>query len=128
LAGQVQVMFDLMPSSIGYIRSGMLRALAVTTATRSEALPDLPAIADFVPGYESSAWQGIGAPKGTPQPIIDRLNRAINAALADPELIARVTELGSTPMPMSQAAFAKLIASDTERWARVVKVAGIKLE
>jgi tripartite-type tricarboxylate transporter receptor subunit TctC len=128
LAGQVQVMFDLMPSSIGYVRSGMLRALAVTTATRSEALPDLPVVADFVPGYESSAWQGIGAPKGTPQHVINKLNRAINAALADPELIARVAELGSTPMPMSQAAFATLITSDTERWARVVKVAGIKPE
>ena len=128
LGGQVQVMFDTMPSSIEYIRAGKLRALAVTTATRSEALPDIPTVGDFVPGYEASAWYGIGAPKNTPAEIIDKLNKEINAALADPKMKARLADLGGTVLPGSPADFGKLIADETEKWAKVVKFAGIKPE
>jgi tripartite-type tricarboxylate transporter receptor subunit TctC len=128
ISGQVQVMFDLTGSSIGYIRAGQLRALAVTTATRSEALPDLPTIADFVPGYEASAVGGIGAPKGTPAEIINTLNAEINAGLANPDLRSRYAALGAAPHPGSPADFAKLIAAETEKWAKVIKFAGIKPE
>ena len=123
LSGQVQVMFDLMPASIGYIRAGKLRALAVTTATRSEALPDLPTIGEFVPGYEASTWNGVVAPKGTPAEAIDKLNAAINASLADAAIKARFADLGATPLPMSSAEFGKLIADETEKWAKVIKFA-----
>jgi tripartite-type tricarboxylate transporter receptor subunit TctC len=128
LAGQVQVMFDVLPESIGHIKSGKLRSLAVTTATRSEALPDLPSIADFVPGFETSTWVGIGAPRNTPTTIIDRLNIEINAALTDPKLETRFAELGATILSGSTADFAKLIADETEKWGKVVKFSGMKVE
>jgi tripartite-type tricarboxylate transporter receptor subunit TctC len=126
LGGQVQVMFDTVISSIEYIKAGKLRALAATTATRTEILPDLPTISDFVPGYESSSFNGIGAPRGTPAEIIDRLNREINAGLVDPRLKAKFVELGSTVLPGSPAVYAKLLADETEKWAKVVKAAGAK--
>jgi tripartite-type tricarboxylate transporter receptor subunit TctC len=128
LGGQVQVMFDLMSSSIEHIRAGKLRALAVTTAARSEALPDIPTVGEFVPGYEAIALGGIGAPKGTPVEIIDRLNSEINAILAEPGLKARYAEFGAAPFAASPAAFAKLIADETAKWGKVVKFAGIKPE
>src|SRR6516164_5869400 len=126
LGGQVQVMFDAMTGSIEYIRAGKLRALAVTTATRSEALPDLPTVNDFVPGYETSSWSGIGAPKNTRTEIIDKLNKEINAALADPKIKARLADLGSVPMPMSAADFGKLIAESVDKWGKVIRTANIK--
>jgi tripartite-type tricarboxylate transporter receptor subunit TctC len=126
LSGQVQVMFDLMPASIGYIRADKLRALAVTTATRSEALPDLPTIGQFVPGYEASTWNGVVAPKGTPAEAIDKLNGAINAGLADAAIKARLADLGATPLPMPPAEFGKLVVEETEKWAKVIKFAGIQ--
>jgi tripartite-type tricarboxylate transporter receptor subunit TctC len=126
LSGQVQVMFDLMPASIGYIRADKLRALAVTTATRSEALPDLPTIGQFVPGYEASTWNGVVAPKGTPAETIDKLNSAINAGLADAAIKARLADLGATPLPLSPAEFGKLVVEETEKWAKVIKFAGIQ--
>jgi tripartite-type tricarboxylate transporter receptor subunit TctC len=125
LAGQVQVVFASMPSSIGYIRDGTLRPLAVTTATRSETLPDVPAMADFVPGYEMSTWYGIGAPKNTPIEVIDKLNIGINAVLADPSFKARLASLSGTVLGGSPSALGKLIAEETEKWAKVVKFAGI---
>ena len=128
LGGQVQVYFGTLSGSIEYIRSGKLRALAVTTATRSEVLPDLPTVGEFVPGYEASTWLGIGAPKATPAEIVDKLNREINAGLADPKIKARLTDLGSTPLVGSPADFAKLIADDTEKWAKVIRAANIKAE
>lgn len=128
LAGQVQVMFDVLPESIGHIKSGKLRSLAVTTATRSEALPDVPAIADFVPGFAASAWFGIAAPKNTPTAIIGSLNIEINASLADPKLEARFTDLGATVLPGSTADFAKLVVDETAKWAKVIKFAGIKAD
>ena len=128
VSGQVQVMFDLMASSIGYIRAGQLRALAVTTAKRSETLPELPTVGDFVPGYEASAVGGIGAPKGTPLAIIEKLNTEINAALADTNLRSRYAALGSVPHPSSRIEYGKLIAAETEKWAKVIKFAGIKPE
>jgi tripartite-type tricarboxylate transporter receptor subunit TctC len=128
LAGQVQVMFDNLPTSIEHIRAGKLRPLAVTGATRSELLPDVPTLADFVPGYESSAWYGVGAPKGTPAEIVDRLNREINAALADPKAKARIAEMGATLITGSPADFGKLVADETEKWGKVVKFAGAKAE
>ncbi len=128
ISGQVQVMFDLTPSSIGYIRTGQLRPLAVTTATRVAALPELPTVGDFVSGYEASAAGGIGAPKGTPAEIIQKLNTAINAALADPDVRSRYASLGSVPNPGSPADFGKLIVSETEKWSKVIKFAGIKSE
>ena len=126
LGGQVQVMFDPMPSSIEYVRAGKLRALAVTTATRSEALPDVPTVGEFVPGYESSTWYGVGAPKNTPAEIIDKLNKEINAGLADPKIKARLADLGSTGLALSPADFGKLIADETEKWGKVVKFSGAK--
>jgi tripartite-type tricarboxylate transporter receptor subunit TctC len=127
LGGQVQVMFDSMPNSIEYIRAGTLRALAVTTATRSEALPDLPTVGDFVPGYEASTWYGLGAPKNTPADIIDKLNKEINTALADPKMKARLADLGGTVVVGSPTDFGKLIADETEKWAKVIRAANIKL-
>jgi len=117
-----------MSSSIEYIRTGKLRALAVTAATRSEALPDVPSVAEFVPGYEASAWLGIGAPKTTPTEIIDRLNKEINAGLADPKIKTRLADLGNTALAGSPADFGKLIADQIEKWAKVIKSAAIKAE
>jgi tripartite-type tricarboxylate transporter receptor subunit TctC len=128
IGGQLHIMFDAMTSSIEYIRAGKLRALAVTTATRSEALPELPTVSDFVPGYEASNVGGFGAPKNTPTEIIDRLNKEINAALADPKIKARLADLGAVPMPMSAADFGKLIAEETEKWGKVIRATGIKPE
>jgi tripartite-type tricarboxylate transporter receptor subunit TctC len=128
LAGQVQVMFPSMSSSIEYVRTGKLRALAVTTATRSDALPQVSTVSDFVPGFEATLWTGIGAPKNTPADIVDKLNREINAGLADPTIKARLADLGGTPLVGSPADFGKLIADETEKWAKVVKFAGIKPE
>ena len=126
LGGQVQVMFGTMPSSIEYIRAGRLRALAVTTATRSEELPDIPSVGEFVPGYEVSTWYGMSAPMGTPAEVIDKLNKEINAGLADPKLIARLADLGGTVLPGSPADFGKLIADETEKWGKVIRAANIK--
>jgi tripartite-type tricarboxylate transporter receptor subunit TctC len=128
LSGQVQAMFDLMPASIGFIRAGKLRPLAVTTAQKSPALPDLPTVGQFVPGYEVSTCNGISAPKGTPPEIVERLNKEINASLADPKIKARLTDLGATGLPETPAAFATLVAQDTERWAKVVKFAHISAD
>jgi tripartite-type tricarboxylate transporter receptor subunit TctC len=128
IGGQVQVMFDGVPASIEHIRAGRLRALAVTTATRLEVLPDIPMVADFVPGYEASGVHGIGAPKNTPAEIVDRLNRETNAALADSRMKARLAELGVTVLPGSPAAFAKVIAEETDKWAKVIRFAGLKAE
>jgi tripartite-type tricarboxylate transporter receptor subunit TctC len=128
LAGQVQVTFDNMPSSIEHIRAGKLRALAVTTAMRSEALPDVPIVADFVPGYEASAWFGIGAPKGTPTEIIELLNKEVNAAVADANVRARLADMGGMMINGTPAAFGKIIAEETEKWAKVVKFSGAKAE
>jgi tripartite-type tricarboxylate transporter receptor subunit TctC len=118
LAGQVQVYFGAVPDSIEYIRAGKLRSLAVTTATRSEALPDIPTVADFVPGYDASDWFGLGAPKNTPAEIIDKLNREINAGLADPKLKARFADLGATVIPGSVTELGRLIVEETEKWAK----------
>ncbi|HMG77547.1 MAG TPA: tripartite tricarboxylate transporter substrate binding protein [Xanthobacteraceae bacterium] len=126
LGGQVQVLFGPVPSSIGYIQAGKLRALAVTTAARSEALPDIPAMADFLPGYEASLWFGVGAPKNTPVEIVDKLNREINAGLADPKMKAQFADLGATVLPGSPADFGKLIKEDSEKWAEVIRAANIK--
>ena len=128
IAGQVQVSFDTMPTSIEHIRAGKLRALAVTTTARSEALPDLPTVGDFLPGFEASAWFGVAAPRQTPAQIVDRLNKEINAGLVEPKIKARLTDLGGTPLPGSSANFGKLIADETEKWARVIKFAGIKAQ
>jgi tripartite-type tricarboxylate transporter receptor subunit TctC len=126
LGGQVQLMFPGTTASIGYIRAGTLRALAVTTATRSNVLPDVPTVGDFVPGYEASLMDGIGAPRDTPPEIIDRLNKEINAGLADPKLKARLADLGGTVLPGSPADFGKLIAAETEKWSKVVKFSGAR--
>jgi tripartite-type tricarboxylate transporter receptor subunit TctC len=126
LSGQVQVMFDNMASSIELIRSGRLRALAVTTTARSELLPDIPTISDFVPGYEAGGWNGIGTPKNSPTDIIEKLNREINAALAEPKIKAQLAALGNTAVSGSPADFGKLIVEDTEKWAKVVKLSGAK--
>jgi tripartite-type tricarboxylate transporter receptor subunit TctC len=128
LGGQVQVMFDNTASSIEYIRAGRVRALAVTTATRAGVLPDLPTVGDFVLGYEASGFVGVGAPQNSPPEIVEKLNQEINAGLADGKLRARLTDLGGTPLPGSPADFGKLIADDTQKWAKVVKAAGIKAE
>jgi tripartite-type tricarboxylate transporter receptor subunit TctC len=126
IGGQVQVTFDPLPSSIGFIRGGKLRALAVTGAKRSEVLPDVPTVGDTVPGFEASASYGLGAPKATPVEIVERLNGAINAGLADPTLKARFAELGSTVLPGSPADFGKLMTDETEKWAKVVKFSGAR--
>jgi tripartite-type tricarboxylate transporter receptor subunit TctC len=128
LSGQVHVMFPTMPSSIEYVRAGKLHALAVTTAMRSDAFPEIPTIGDFVPGYESSAWLGLGAPKKTPAEIINKLNREINAALADPKIKARLADLGGMVLSGSPADFGKFIAAETEKWGKVIRAANIKPE
>jgi tripartite-type tricarboxylate transporter receptor subunit TctC len=128
LGGQVQVLFATMSSSIGYVRDGRLRALAVTSATRSSVLPDIPTVAEFVPGYEASFWSGIGAPRNTPAEIVDKLNKEINAALADPKMKARLADLGATELPGSPADFGKLIADETEKLGKVVKFCGAKVD
>jgi len=124
LGGQVHVMFDTIPQSIEYIRDGKLRALAVTTATRSEALPDVPTMGEFVPGFEAGSWWGVGAPTNTPAGIIDRLNQEINAGLADPKIKKRLAELGTTPLLFTPAQFGTFVDAETEKWAKVVKFAG----
>ena len=126
LGGQVQVMFESIASSIAYTRAGKLRALAVTTATRSATLPDVPTVAEFVPGYEASGWFGLGAPKNTPTQIIARLNKEVNAALVDPNMTARIADLGGVPMSMTPTEFSRLIAEETEKWGKVIRVANIK--
>ena len=128
MGGQVQVMFGPIASIIEYIRAGKLRVLAVTTAMRSAVLPDIPTVGEFVPGYEASGWQGIGAPRNTPAEIIDKLNKEINAALIDPKMQARIADLGAVPMPMTSAEFGKFIADDTQKWAKVIRTANIKAE
>jgi tripartite-type tricarboxylate transporter receptor subunit TctC len=128
LGGQVQVFFAAVASSIEYVKAGNLRALAVTTATRSEALPDIPTVADFVPGYEVTDWYGVGAPKGAPAEIIDKLNREINAGLADPKLKARFADLAATVIPGSPTELGKLIADETKKWEKVIRTANIKAE
>jgi tripartite-type tricarboxylate transporter receptor subunit TctC len=128
LSGEVQVMFDLMPASIGYIRASKLRALAVTTSMTSEALPDLPTVNKFLPGYEASTWNGVAVPRNTSTEIIDKLNRDINAGLAHPNIKARLTELGATALPQSSADFGKLIADETEKWGKVIRAANIKAQ
>jgi tripartite-type tricarboxylate transporter receptor subunit TctC len=128
LGGQVQVLFDNTASSIEYIRAGKLRALGVTTSTRSEALPDIPTVGDFVQSYEASGFAGIGAPKNTPPEIIEKLNKQINAALTDPKMKARLADLGGTLLPGSSADFGKLIAAETEKWGKVIRAANIKAE
>ena len=126
LGGHVQVMFDNMTSSLEYIRAGKLRPLAVTTATRSEALPDIPTVGDFVPGFEASAQFGLGAPRNTPVDVIEKLNKEINAGLADPKIKARLADFGGTVLALSPADFGKLIADETEKWGKVVKFSGAK--
>jgi tripartite-type tricarboxylate transporter receptor subunit TctC len=128
IGGQVQVMFDNIPTSIEHIRAGKLRPLAVTSTARSELLPDISTVADFVPGYEASAWYGIGAPKSTPTEIINKLNTTVNAILNDPAVKKRFTDMGATLLPGSAAEFAKYIADETEKWGKVVKFSGAKPE
>ncbi len=128
LAGQVEVLFDNLPSSIEHIRSGKIRALGVTSAKRADALPEVPTIGETVPGYEASVWYGIAAPKGTPAEIIDKLNQAVNVVLAEPRVKARLADLGGTPMPMTPAEFGRLVVTETEKWAKVVKAAGAKAD
>jgi tripartite-type tricarboxylate transporter receptor subunit TctC len=128
LSGQVQVVFAPITHLIAYVRSGKLRALAVTTATRSEALPDIPTVAEFVPGYDAIGWYGIGAPKRTPAEIIDKLNKETNAILADPKFRSQLAVLGAVPMSMARAEFEKFIAEETEKWGREIRAASIKLE
>jgi tripartite-type tricarboxylate transporter receptor subunit TctC len=122
----VQLYFAGIPSSIQYLRSGKLRALAVTTATRSDVLPDIPTLSEFLPGYEASFWGGFCAPKGTPAEIVDKLDKEVNAALADPMIKARIADLGATALPGSPADFGKLIAEETEKWGEVIHTAHIK--
>jgi tripartite-type tricarboxylate transporter receptor subunit TctC len=128
ISGQVQVYFGPIAPSIQHIKAGTLRALAVTTASRSEAVPDLPTIAEFLPGFAMSAWQGLAAPRETPGDVVERLNQEVNAVLADPKLKARLVELGTTPLTGSADAFSSLIVADTEKWAKVVRTAGIKAD
>jgi tripartite-type tricarboxylate transporter receptor subunit TctC len=128
ITNQVQVAFDNLPGSIGFVRDGTLRALAVTSTTRSAALPDIPTVGDFVPGYEASAWYGISAPRNTPADVIGKLNKEINAGLADPALRARLTDLGGMMLGGSPADFDKLVSDGTEKWAKVIRAAGIKTE
>src|SRR5262249_55746481 len=127
LAGQVQIMFDTVSGSIGHITAGKLRPLGVT-AERSEALPDIPTVGDFVPGYEASTFHGMGAPRNTPPEIIDKLNKEINAGLADPKIKARLADLGGTPLVGSPADFSKLIADETEKWGNVIRALNIKAD
>jgi tripartite-type tricarboxylate transporter receptor subunit TctC len=128
IAGQVQVMFDNLPTCAEHVKSGKLRGLAVTSTTRSEVLPDLPTVADFLPGYEASAWYGLGAPKDTPAEIVDRLNKVVNEILADPKVKAKFSEYGAILLPGSTADFGKLLADETEKWGKVVKFSGAKVD
>jgi tripartite-type tricarboxylate transporter receptor subunit TctC len=128
LAGQVQLYFASIPETIAYIRDGRLHALAVTSAMRSELLPDIPTLSDFLPGFEASYWAGIGAPRNTPVEIVDKLNTEINAVLAEPELRRRLSDLGGAMLAGSPAEFGKLIADETEKWGKIVKIVGIKQE
>jgi tripartite-type tricarboxylate transporter receptor subunit TctC len=128
LGGQVEVMVTSMPSVIEYIMAGRLRALAVTTATRWQGLPDIPTVGEFLPGYEGGIWYGLGAPKATPAEIVNKLNKEVNAALDDPKMKARLADLGGTPLPGSPAQFGKLIAEETEKWGKVIRAANIKAE
>src|SRR5689334_10148562 len=128
LSGQMQVMFDNIPTCAEHVKSGKLRGLAVTSTVRSEVLPDLPLVADFLPGYEASAWYGLAAPKGTPADIVERLNKAVNEILADPKAKARFTEIGAIMLPGSAADFGRLVADETEKWGKVVKFAGAKVD
>jgi tripartite-type tricarboxylate transporter receptor subunit TctC len=128
MGGQIQVLFDVMTSSIEYIKAGKLRALAVTTASRSEVLPDIPTVGEFVPGYEASTWYGVGMPKNTPTGVVARLNQEINFGLADPKMKARLAEMGGTVLPGSPDDFGKLLADETEKWRKVIQFAGIKPE
>jgi tripartite-type tricarboxylate transporter receptor subunit TctC len=128
IGGQVQVAFDPLPASIAHIRAGKLRALAVTTATRSDALPDVPTVGEFVPGYEASNWYGVGAPKATPAETVDKLNKEINAGLADPKLKARLADVGGDVLALSPADFGKFIADDVSKWAKVIRAANVKPE
>ena len=127
ISGRVQVMFDVLTSSIGHIRAGEVRAIAVTTTARSAALPDVPTVADTVPGYESSGWAGVGTPANTPADIVATLNGAVGAGLADAKVQASLADLGASPAPMTAAEFGKFLADETEKWAKVVKFANIKL-
>ena len=126
IAGQVHVMFDNIPTSAEHIKAGRLRGLAVTSAARSQVLPDLPTVADFLPGYEASAWYGLGAPKNTPDEVIDKINKGMNAVLADPKPQARFAELGASLLPGSPADFSRLVADETEKWGKVVRFSGAK--
>jgi tripartite-type tricarboxylate transporter receptor subunit TctC len=128
LGGQLQVIFATTPGTTEFVRTGKLNALAVTTATRADALPDVPPLADFVPGYESSQWYGLGAPKNTPAEIVDKLNREVNAALVDPKMKARLADLGAVPVPMTPTDFGTFIAAETEKWGKVIRAANIKPE
>jgi tripartite-type tricarboxylate transporter receptor subunit TctC len=128
IGGQVHVMFDILPSSLQHIRAGALRALAVTSATRSEVLPDLPTLGDFLPGYEATAWYGVAAPRSAPSEIVHKLNNEINAGLADPKIKARLADLGGAVTPGSPADFGKLVAEEIEKWGKVVKFSGAKPE
>jgi len=128
LAGQVQIAFDNLQPSLPHIKAGTLRALAVTTATRSEALPDLPTISDFVPGYEASTWNGVCAPRDTPVEIVNKLNQEIDAGLADPNMKARLADVGASALPGSPAEYARLIADEIEKWAKVIRAGNIKAE
>src|SRR5262249_1532273 len=128
IGGQVELVFDNLPTSLEYIKAGKVRALAVTTAMRAPQLPELPTMGEFVPGYEVSSWFGIAAPIGTPTEIIEKLNANINTALTDPRIQARIAELSSAPLPMMPADFGKLIVAETEKWGKVVTTAGIKPE
>jgi tripartite-type tricarboxylate transporter receptor subunit TctC len=128
MSGVVHVAFDNLPSSIELIRGGKVRALAVTTAKRSELMPELPAISEFLPGYEASAWFGVGAPKGTPAEVIEKVNQALNAAFADPSIRARIAELGGTALPGSPADFGRMIAGEIDKWVKVVELSGTKIK
>jgi tripartite-type tricarboxylate transporter receptor subunit TctC len=128
ISGQIQVMVEGITSSIGYVKAGKLRPLGVTSAKRNAALPDIPAIAETVQGYDATGWFGLGAPKGTPQPVIDKLSKGVAAALADPAMKARFADLGAEPMPMGAAEFGKFVADDTEKWAKVIHTANIKMD
>jgi len=128
LAGQVQLMFDPLGEGIGHVKAGRLRALAVTSDTRSPALPDIPTVGEFIPGFEASGWSGLSAPRNTPVDVIDRLNQQINAGLADPKMKTQLADLGAAPMPMTPADFGKFIADETEKWGKVIRVANIKAD
>ena len=128
ISGQVQATFSNVVASLEYVRTGKLRALGVTSATRWQTLPEVPTIGEFVPGYEVNLWNGVGAPRSTPKEIVDKLNGEINAGLADPKIRTRLAELGSVPMPLSPTEFGKLWADDTEKWGKVIRAANIKAE